>query len=677
MKNLTKLFLLVLVFGLFISSIMIAQVSGDYRSAASGNWDALATWQTYDGAVWNAATVKPGSTSNVYIQATHLVTLTMNEACNDIHLASAASPNYGRVATVTFTLEVNGKIRTYTGTIPGTNVSSPVNPPFTKSAAGSSGLVKIVGNSRNVTNTGEFGSFSAVAPSTNASIEIAMNSGQTATFQTAGKFASWAITTGTLDFTGRLSVDFGTTTLGNVTVSSGATLISNSSGTIMSRTSSGLGGVFTLDGTLILKRMGTLQIGMTTINFNGTVQYDTIGAQSMLTAITGGASPNTYNNLTLSGSGAKSLGLSTTVNGTLLFGGSAIAQLGTFNMALGSSSTISGASAANYIDVSSSGIFQRSIAANGTYDFPVANVAYSPVSLTLSGASFSSASIAVDAFNTKHTLNTSSTDYLNRYWNVTVTGITGGSYNADFVYVDGDVAGTETNITLGQHNGVQWNVVGSVDAGTNTLSATGLTSFSDFTGGEASALPIQLASFVGSYVGNNAKLEWSTISEVNNYGFNVQRLNEISKNFETVGFVAGKGTTLEPQSYEYIDANPSTSYRLEQIDNDGLTTYYGPIMLNPNSVGDNVPAVFALNQNYPNPFNPTTNITFSLANSGYTTLKVYNILGNEVATLFNGNGEAGKLYIIKFDATKLSTGMYIYKLQNGNNVEVRKLTLVK
>jgi hypothetical protein len=194
-----------------------------------------------------------------------------------------------------------------------------------------------------------------------------------------------------------------------------------------------------------------------------------------------------------------------------------------------------------------------------------------------------------------------------------------------------------------------------------------------------SPLPIQLASFVGSFVGNGtAKLEWETISEVNNYGFNVQRLNEASKNFETIGFVEGKGTTLESQSYEYIDVQAGTSYRLEQIDNDGLTTYYGPIMLNPNNVGDeSVPAVFALNQNYPNPFNPSTTISFSLANSGNTTLKIYNVLGNEVATLFNGNAEAGKLYNVKFDATKLSTGMYIYKLQNGTSVKVRKLTLVK
>jgi hypothetical protein len=100
-------------------------------------------------------------------------------------------------------------------------------------------------------------------------------------------------------------------------------------------------------------------------------------------------------------------------------------------------------------------------------------------------------------------------------------------------------------------------------------------------------------------------------------------------------------------------------------------------MLNPNSVGsDAVPAVFALNQNYPNPFNPSTIINYQLAFDNYTTLKVYNIIGKEVATLVNGFINAGS-HKVTFDASNLSAGVYIYKLQSGNNVEVRKLTLMK
>ncbi|MDI6802647.1 MAG: T9SS type A sorting domain-containing protein [Bacteroidota bacterium] len=100
-------------------------------------------------------------------------------------------------------------------------------------------------------------------------------------------------------------------------------------------------------------------------------------------------------------------------------------------------------------------------------------------------------------------------------------------------------------------------------------------------------------------------------------------------------------------------------------------------MLNPNSVGgEAIPAVFSLNQNYPNPFNPSTVIKYQLAADNYTTLKVYNIIGKEVATLVNGNQTAG-YHQVTFDAAQLSNGIYFYKLQSGNNVEVKKLTLVK
>jgi hypothetical protein len=197
-----------------------------------------------------------------------------------------------------------------------------------------------------------------------------------------------------------------------------------------------------------------------------------------------------------------------------------------------------------------------------------------------------------------------------------------------------------------------------------------------FTNTTENPLPVQLASFVGNIFGNSAELQWETVSEVNNYGFNVQRYNSISNDYETIGFVAGKGV---PSAYSYKDENVSGSleYRLEQIDNNGLTSYFGPIMLNPNSVGsDAVPAVFALNQNYPNPFNPSTIINYQLAFDNYTTLKVYNIIGKEVATLVNGFINAGS-HKVTFDASNLSAGVYIYKLQSGNNVEVRKLTLMK
>jgi beta-lactamase superfamily II metal-dependent hydrolase len=193
-------------------------------------------------------------------------------------------------------------------------------------------------------------------------------------------------------------------------------------------------------------------------------------------------------------------------------------------------------------------------------------------------------------------------------------------------------------------------------------------------------LPVTIASFIGNFVSNNSvKLEWQTVSELNNYGFNIQRHNNTTGIYGTIGFIAGHGTTLEPQAYSFIDENVSGNlvYRLEQLDNDGLKSYFGPIMLNPNSVKDEVePAVFKINQNYPNPFNPSTVINYQLAVDNYTTLKIYNILGKEVTTLVNGNVTAGS-HQVTFDGSQLSNGIYFYKLQSGSNVEVKKLTLVK
>ena len=85
---------------------------------------------------------------------------------------------------------------------------------------------------------------------------------------------------------------------------------------------------------------------------------------------------------------------------------------------------------------------------------------------------------------------------------------------------------------------------------------------------------------------------------------------------------------------------------------------------------------FKLDQNYPNPYNPKTSIQYSISNKQFVTLKVYNLLGREVATLVNENKEAGN-YMINLDASILPSGVYIYKLQAGDYVQTRKMTLVK
>ncbi|RCK77343.1 MAG: alkaline phosphatase-like protein [Ignavibacteriae bacterium] len=197
-------------------------------------------------------------------------------------------------------------------------------------------------------------------------------------------------------------------------------------------------------------------------------------------------------------------------------------------------------------------------------------------------------------------------------------------------------------------------------------------------------LPIQLGMMMASYVGNNSiLLEWETVSEINNYGFYVEKFNKQVNDYITIeeSFQPGAGYSLQPQKYSWLDENVneiSPIYRLKQIDNDGLVTYYGPIMLNPNSVRESnkIPQKYELSQNYPNPFNPKTTINFSLPNSGFVKLSIINILGQEVATLVNDQMEAGT-YSVDFDASQFTSGVYFYKIIANNFVDVKKMILTR
>ncbi len=222
----------------------------------------------------------------------------------------------------------------------------------------------------------------------------------------------------------------------------------------------------------------------------------------------------------------------------------------------------------------------------------------------------------------------------------------------------------------------------------NILALTAITQNSDSINGSAlaensfvtvngaSVLPVELVSFTGTVSGMNADLHWSTATEINNSGFEVQRRQ--TADWAKVGFVAGAGTSNAPRNYSYTDNNltaGSYSYRLKQIDNNGAFTYGTTVEVAIRSA----PQAFALLQNYPNPFNPSTVIQYSLMQAAQVSLKVYNMLGQEVATLVNAHQEAG-VYAVPFNATKalsLSSGVYIYRLEAGSFISTKKLVLMK
>ena len=190
-------------------------------------------------------------------------------------------------------------------------------------------------------------------------------------------------------------------------------------------------------------------------------------------------------------------------------------------------------------------------------------------------------------------------------------------------------------------------------------------------------VPVELTSFVATANGNSVVLDWSTATETNNQGFEVERSHDGI--IETVGFVAGFGTTNEPKSYSFVDNNLTPgmySYRLKQIDYDGTFKYHLATQ-----VEVFPPAVFTLEQNYPNPFNPSTTINFRLAVDSKVSLKVFDVLGQEVATLLNGNIAAGS-HTVNLNASALNSGVYLYKIEatgiEGTNfTSVKKMILTK
>jgi len=193
-----------------------------------------------------------------------------------------------------------------------------------------------------------------------------------------------------------------------------------------------------------------------------------------------------------------------------------------------------------------------------------------------------------------------------------------------------------------------------------------------------SELPVELTSFSATTIGSLIKLSWSTSTEVNNYGFEIERKvgspQSAIYNYEKIGFLNGNGNSNSPKSYSYQDNSISAgkySYRLKQIDNDGQFEYSEVI-----EIDLGLPTEYELTQNYPNPFNPSTKISWQSPVSSHQTLKVYDVLGNEVATLVNEEKPVGS-YEVNFNANGLSSGIYFYKLQSGSFVETKKMILLK
>jgi tartrate-resistant acid phosphatase type 5 len=194
-----------------------------------------------------------------------------------------------------------------------------------------------------------------------------------------------------------------------------------------------------------------------------------------------------------------------------------------------------------------------------------------------------------------------------------------------------------------------------------------------------SPTPVELTAFSAKLISNfTVQLSWSTATEVNNYGFDVERSSE-SSGWQKIGFVAGAGNSNSPKEYSFTD-NPSGgtsfSYRLKQIDVGGVFKYYDPVSISLAALDEP-----QLLQNNPNPFNPSTAIKFYIPNASNVTIKIYNILGREIKTLIDEQTAAG-YHVVYWNGKNgrgevVSSGIYLYRLTAGEFSQAKKMNMLK
>jgi len=249
--------------------------------------------------------------------------------------------------------------------------------------------------------------------------------------------------------------------------------------------------------------------------------------------------------------------------------------------------------------------------------------------------------------------------------------------NSDFI-MTGRYSGS--NIYVSKDGGVNW-ITTSLSASNYSVNIIDtLTIFAAQSPGIYKAtvpyVPVELSSFYASVIDKEVVLGWTTATELNNARFEIERASVADKGSWTkIGEIEGHGTTTTPRRYIFSD-NPGVTgsyiYRLKQVDYDGKFEYSNEI-----EVTTETPVAFTLSQNYPNPFNPSTNIAFTITEQSEVTLSVFDITGREVATIINNKTIPAGNHSVEFNASGLTSGVYLYTLKAGDKSLTKKLTLLK
>ncbi len=484
-------------------------------------------------------------------------------------------------------------------------------------------------------------------------------------FVSVSSGATLTFSSGTLDFGEEYIIGDG-----NFTLSSGATLIITSP-----------------EGIALGYRYGNLRNANRTFNPGANYIFNASSAQ-----VTGNNFPANANNLTFNNASGVTLTNSVTVSGTL--------DLTTGTVTTNSNILTLGSSTSNLGTLINNGKingnFKRWFATSTVADveFPLeisdesrkVNISYTTAPTTGGTvlAKFVSSNPGTNGLPITEESKTVSECSTTGYWEITAgSGLAGGNYTLDLT-ADG-FAGvtdfTKLRMVKRANSSSDWafNGTHSATTGSNAtpvLHRTGMSGFSNMAAGIAeAAVPVELTSFSASAIGENVVLNWQTATEVNNYGFSLERKSKIeNREWKEVAFVEGHGNSNSPKEYSFVDTDKlggTVQYRLKQIDTDGAFEYSDIV-----TVELEILKEFKLSQNYPNPFNPSTTIKYEIGKDVFVTLTIYNSLGEVVKTLVNKKQSVG-IYEVKFDASSLPSGIYLYKINSGNFSESRKMLLLK
>jgi hypothetical protein len=698
------LFLLGIV--VLFASISLGQAT--FTSAVTtGNWNSSSSW-TYSGSDEDGI---PDANDDVIIRSTDKITLDGDAACNNLTLGAGSGT---RLAIGNYVLTVSGTL-----SADGTSLSTSLI------TTGTTGKLKFVGTSRAL-----FGSNWAANPE-KWRFEVWLNSDATGTASTNVKGGDIIITSGTFSVGTSASKrdlrpDGGSPNTGDLTVYFGATLIVSRNisrtgtytdqcnsiningtleigGTNMSalNTTVNSGGIlrstittsaFIVTGNLIISDYATLGIahpngvdGITVNNgtksFSERANFEFNGTSAQ---ITGTSMPTTVNDLVINNPAGVTLSNSTTANGRLIF---TAGKLNTGIYTLKVTGSISGAEAGKFVD----GNLVLPVSSTGSKKWETGQGNdYLPLTInftSLNGSGDVTVTV-LDRTSTPPGGDIGSNKVLKRYFRVTQTGITSFNANLTLTYTDADVSEqditNENSLRVFQWDGAQWKelTVTARNTTDNTITVTGVTSFSDFiiSGTGDAPLPVQVASVLADVSGRDVRIKIKTQTEPDDFlGFNVYRSRDgenfvIVGSYESVSSLRAKGNMAYGGEYEFVDKGLNSGryqYKIEAVSR-SEKKFVGDVI----SVEVDVPKGYALHQNYPNPFNPVTVIEFEIPEAGYVLIELYNSVGQKVRDIFAGELPAG-YHKVRFDASGLSSGVYFYRMSAGKFNAVRKMVIMK